>query len=61
MVAALVNFLAEDPLQDQDAVSIVVLMAIGLEIARRVTGRTSVIAVGNEDILKGIARTVPKN
>lgn len=48
--AALVSILAEALLQDQGAVSIVDLMAIGLEIARQVTGRTSVIAVGNEDI-----------
>lgn len=46
----LVNILAEVLLQDQDAASIVELMATGLEIARLGTGRTSVIAVGTEAI-----------
>lgn len=43
----LVNILGEVLLQDQGAVLIVELMAIGLEIAKLGTGRISVIGVGN--------------
>ncbi len=43
----LVSILGEVLLQDQDAVLIVELMAIGLEIAKLGTGITSVIGVGN--------------
>lgn len=44
----LVSILVEVLLLDQGAALIVGLMAIGLEIARLGTGRTSVTAVGNE-------------
>ena len=46
-LVALVNFLAEVLLQDQDVASIVGLMAIGLETAKPVIGRTNAIAVEN--------------
>lgn len=45
-----VNTLVEVLLLGQDAVSIVELMDIGLETAKRVTGRTNAIAVGKEAI-----------
>ena len=48
--ADLVNIWAEVLLRDLVAASTVDLMAIGLEIARLGTGRTSVIAVGTEVI-----------
>lgn len=43
-----VNILGEVLLLDQGAVSIVELMATGPAIVKQGTGRTSVIAVGNE-------------
>lgn len=55
------NFLGKGLLLDQDDALIVVLMVIGLVIARLGTGRTNVIAVGTVVILKRIVRTVPKN
>lgn len=52
---------AEVHLLDLVAVSIVVLMVTGLETAQLETGRTNVIAVGKRDILREIARTVPRS
>lgn len=46
----LVSILAEVLLLDRAAVSIVDLMATGLEIVKLATGRISVTAVGNEVI-----------
>lgn len=48
MLVVLVSISEEVLLQDQVAALIVELMATGQEIARLGTGRTSVIAVGNE-------------
>lgn len=44
----------------QDGALTVVLMGTGLEIARLVTGKTSVTAVGRGATLKETARTVPR-
>lgn len=57
----LVSILVEVRLLDQGAASIVELMATGLEIVKLGTGRTSVIAVGSEVILKEIVRIVQRN
>lgn len=46
----LVNILEELLLQEQGVVSIVVLRATGLVIARMETGKTNAIVVENEDI-----------
>lgn len=60
-LVVLENIWAEALLLDLDAALIVVLMVTGLVIAKLETGRTSVIAVVREGMLKGTAIIVPRS
>lgn len=57
----LVSILVEVLLLGQVAASTVDLMGTGLEIAKLVTGRTSVIGVVKEATLREIVKTVQRN